>query len=53
LIELLSLGGLSLVTIGFFIYKNTKIQKESKQLQENLQQSELQIATLVERTATL
>jgi len=53
LVELISLGAGSVVIIGFLIYRNVKIQKEYKLSQENLQYSELQIATLVERTATL
>jgi DNA recombination protein RmuC len=47
------LCGVSLVVVGFFVYKNIKIQKEYRLLQENLQQSELHIATLSERTVTL
>lgn len=53
MVELISLGAGSVVIIGFLIYRNVKIQKEYKLSQENLQYSELQIATLVERTATL
>ena len=52
MVELISLGAGSVVIIGFLIYRNVKIQKEYKLLQENLQHSELQIATLLERTAS-
>ncbi len=53
MIELISLGGISIVTVGFLVYKNIKSQKEYKISQENIQQKELHIATLLERTATL
>ncbi len=53
MIELISLASISVIIVGFLVYKNNKLQKEYKISQENLQQSELHIATLVERTATL
>jgi DNA recombination protein RmuC len=53
LVELISLGGVSVVVVGFLLYKITKLQKEYKLSENNLQQSELRIATLMERTATL
>lgn len=53
MVELISLGTVSVVIISFLIYRNIKIQKDYKQSQEFSQQSELKIATLVERTASL
>jgi len=53
LIDLISLGGVSLILVGFLLYRNSKLQKENKISEENLQQSELHIATLLERTTTL
>ncbi len=53
MIELISVSGVSIVVVGLLVYRIVKIQKEKQLAQNNLQQSELHIATLVERTASL
>ena len=53
MVELISVSGVSVVVIGLLIYRTVKLQKEKQLSQINLQQSELHIATLTERTASL